>query len=69
MLTALPPPPPIPRVLLGKHHKKHISHLRRHKQHNVAALKTKTHAKIQAKAPVKTSAKVSLKQAPVSKRG
>jgi hypothetical protein len=54
---------------MGKHHKKHISHLRRHKQHNVAALKTKTHAKIQAKAPVKTSAKVSLKQAPVSKRG
>jgi hypothetical protein len=54
---------------MGKHHKKHISHLRRHKQHNVAALKTKTQAKIQAKAPVKTSAKVSLKQVPVSKRG
>ena len=54
---------------MGKHHKKHISHLRRHKQHNVASLKNKTHAKIQAKAPVKTGAKVSLKQAPVSKRG
>ena len=56
---------------IGKHHKKkHISHLRYHKQHKVAALKTKTHAKIQAKAPVKTSAKVSFKQAqPASKRG
>jgi hypothetical protein len=55
---------------MGKHHKKHISHLRRHKQHNVAALKTRTHAKIQAKAPVKTGAKVSLKQVqPAGKRG
>jgi flagellar biosynthesis protein FliP len=55
---------------MRKHHKKHISHLRYHKQHKVAALKTKTHAKIQAKAPVKTSAKVSFKQAqPASKRG
>jgi flagellar biosynthesis protein FliP len=55
---------------MGKHHKKHISHARFHKQHKVAALKTKTHAKIQAKAPVKTSAKVSFKQAqPASKRG
>jgi hypothetical protein len=55
---------------MGKHHKKHISHARYHKQHKVAALKTKTHAKIQAKAPVKTSAKVSFKQAqPASKRG
>jgi hypothetical protein len=55
---------------MGKHHKKHISHLRYHKQHKVVALKTKTHAKIQAKAPVKNSAKVSLKQAqPASKRG
>jgi hypothetical protein len=54
---------------MGKHHRKHISHLRHHKQHKVAALKTRSHAKIQAKAPVKTSAKVSLKQAPVSKRG
>ena len=55
---------------MGKHHKKHISHLRRHKQHNVASLKTRTHAKNQAKAPVKSSAKVSFKQAQgASKRG
>jgi hypothetical protein len=55
---------------MGKHHKKHISHLRHSKQHKVATAKAKTHAKIQAKAPVKTSAKVSLKQAvPASKRG
>jgi flagellar biosynthesis protein FliP len=55
---------------MRKHHKKHISHLRYHKQHKVAALKTKTHAKIQAKAPVKTSARVSFKQAqPAGKRG
>jgi hypothetical protein len=55
---------------MGKRHKKHISHLRHHKQHKVAALKTRSHAKIQAKAPVKSSAKVSFKQAqPSSKRG
>ena len=55
---------------MGKRHKKHISHLRQHKQHKVAALKIRSHAKIQAKAPVKSSAKVSLKQAqPSSKRG
>jgi hypothetical protein len=54
---------------MSKHHRKHISHLRYHKQHKVAALKTKSHAKIQAKAPVKTSAKVGFKQAPASKRG
>jgi hypothetical protein len=55
---------------MGKHHRKHISHLRYHKQHKVAALKSKIHGKIQAKAPVKTGAKVSIKQAqPASKRG
>ncbi len=55
---------------MRKHHKKHISHLRSHKPHKVAALKTGSHAKIQAKAPVKSSAKVSFKQAqPSSKRG
>ena len=55
---------------MGKHHKKHISHLRHHKQHKVAALKTGTHAKVQAKAPVKTSAKIGFKQAqPANKRG
>jgi len=55
---------------MRKHPKKHVSHLRYHKQHKVAALKTKTHAKIQAKAPAKSSAKVGFKQAqPVSKRG
>jgi hypothetical protein len=55
---------------IGKHHRKHISHLRHHKQHEVAALKTRTHAKIQAKAPVKSSAKVGFKQAqPSTKRG
>jgi len=55
---------------MRKHHKKHISHLRYHKQHKVAALKTRGHAKIQAKAPVKSSAKVSFKQAqPSAKRG
>jgi hypothetical protein len=55
---------------MGKYHKKHISHLRHHKQHKVTALKTGTHAKIDAKAPVKTSAKVGFKQAqPANKRG
>ena len=55
---------------MRKHHKKHISHLRYHKQHKVAAFKSRSHAKIQAKAPVKSGAKVSFKQAqPSSKRG
>jgi hypothetical protein len=54
---------------MGKRHR-HISHLRHHKQHKVAALKTRNHAKIHAKAPVKSNAKVSFKQAqPSSKRG
>ena len=53
---------------MGKRHKKHISHLRHHKQHKVAALKTRSHAKIQAKAPVKSSAKVSFKQAHTSSK-
>src|SRR5690349_18310501 len=55
---------------MTKHHRKHVSHLRSHKQHKLSALKTKTITKSQAKAQIKASPKVSLKQAtPSSKRG